>query len=75
MGWSHDGTPFGIWDLNGNVWEWVGELRIVDGEIQVIPDNDAADDGNPTNRQMAHFGKPFCPMEPWSIPDGRYAQV
>lgn len=40
--WSHDGTLEGIWDLNGNVWEWVGGYRTVDGEIQVIPNNDAA---------------------------------
>ena len=28
--------------MNGNVWEWVGGLRLVDGEIQVIADNNAA---------------------------------
>jgi hypothetical protein len=41
--WSHNGTPMGIYDLNGNVSEWVSGLRLVDGEIQVIPNNDAAD--------------------------------
>ena len=40
--WSHDGTPGGIWDLNGNIREWVGAYRTVDGEIQIIPDNNAA---------------------------------
>ena len=40
--WSHDGTDAGIFDLTGNVWDWVGGLRIVDGEIQIIPENDSA---------------------------------
>lgn len=40
--WAHDNTNNGIFDLNGNVWEWVGGMRLVDGEIQVIPNNNAA---------------------------------
>lgn len=32
--WSHDGTPDGIYDLNGNVWEWQGDFRLVHGEVQ-----------------------------------------
>ncbi|MDD2319173.1 MAG: SUMF1/EgtB/PvdO family nonheme iron enzyme [Geobacteraceae bacterium] len=39
--WSHDGTQWGIRDLCGNVWEWVLGMRLNDGEIQIIPDNDA----------------------------------
>ncbi|MDE6907732.1 MAG: hypothetical protein K2P21_06170 [Lachnospiraceae bacterium] len=35
--WYHDGSPAGIADLCGNVYEWVAGLRIVNGEIQVIP--------------------------------------
>lgn len=40
--WTHDGTTDGIYDLNGNVWEWLGGMRLVDGEIQIIPYNNAA---------------------------------
>ncbi len=40
--WAHDNTNNGIFDLNGNVWEWVGGMRLKDGEIQIIPNNDAA---------------------------------
>ena len=40
--WRHDNTAFGVADLTGNVWEWSPGMRILDGEIQVIPDNDAA---------------------------------
>lgn len=40
--WFHNNDFSGIADLNGNVCEWVGGLRLNAGEIQVIPDNDAA---------------------------------
>jgi len=42
VSWSHDNTPAGIADLCGNVWEWAPGIRIVDGEIHIIPNNDAA---------------------------------
>lgn len=35
--WNHDGTGAGIADLNGSIWEWNAGLRLVDGEIQIIP--------------------------------------
>lgn len=56
LSWSHNGEPDGIWDMNGNVWEWVGGIRLVYGELQVISNdgvtfgNDAAD---PDNSQSA----------------------
>ena len=40
--WQHNGMEFGIADLVGNVWEWCSGMRLVDGEIQIIPNNDAA---------------------------------
>lgn len=43
LDWSHDGTPSGIWDLNGNVSEWVGGIRLVKGELQILANNNAAD--------------------------------
>lgn len=48
--WSHDKSPSGIWDLNGNVWEWAGGIRTVYGELQVLVDNNAAD---PAHSQLS----------------------
>lgn len=39
--WRHDHTICGIADLCGNPWEWQAGLRLVDAEIQIIPDNNA----------------------------------
>lgn len=40
--WRHNGKENGIADLSGNVWEWNSGMRIFNGEIQVIADNNAA---------------------------------
>lgn len=40
--WRHNGKSNGIADLSGNVWEWNSGMRIFNGEIQVIADNNAS---------------------------------
>lgn len=41
--WRHNGQSHGISDLNGNVWEWTSGMRLLDGEIHVLENNNAAD--------------------------------
>ena len=63
--WSHDGTHEGIWDLNGNVAEWVGGIRTVYGELQVLVRNNAADS---SHSQAANSDQWWC----ISAVDGTY---
>ena len=42
LSWRHDGSPAGIADLVGNIWEFSPGVRLVDGEIQVLDANNAA---------------------------------
>lgn len=64
--WYHDGTLFGISDLVGNAWEWAAGLRLKNGEIQIIPDNDAAlavDQGANSSvwKALSPAGIPYLP--------------
>jgi hypothetical protein len=45
--WTHDGTESGIYDLVGNIWEWVTGMKLDDGKILLSPDNniDLAESG------------------------------
>ena len=40
--WFDDGSPLGLWGLNGNVWEWCSGFRLNGGEINILPLNTAA---------------------------------
>ncbi len=39
---AHNLQESGIYDLNGNIWERVSGFRLNNGEIQIIPNNNAA---------------------------------
>ncbi len=41
VSWTHNGKSDGIYDMNGNLNEWDAGLRLVDGEIQIIPGLDS----------------------------------
>ena len=55
LSWSHDGTPSGIWDLNGNVNEWLGGIRLVYGELQILTNNNAADSDHSQGASSAEW--------------------
>ncbi|MCW8200777.1 hypothetical protein D8B23_20880 [Verminephrobacter aporrectodeae subsp. tuberculatae] len=53
--WRHNGMPHGIADLTGNLPEWLGGLRLNEGEIQILPNNDAADNTKSQSADSAHW--------------------
>lgn len=42
VAWNHDRTAEGVSDMCGNIWEHVGGIRFLNGQVQVIPNNGAA---------------------------------
>lgn len=53
--WFHNHNVSGIADLTGNLWEWVSGLRLLNGEIQVIPDGTAAAFNRNIHRADSHL--------------------
>jgi len=39
---SHNGNPNGIFDMNGNIWEWLDGMKLVNGKIYVAGDLDSS---------------------------------
>ena len=70
LSWSHDNTTAGIWDLNGNLSEWVGGFRTVYGEIQVLPDNNGADIHNSHDADSRGWRAINAATGEYIIPDG-----
>lgn len=68
--WSHDGSPSGIWDLNGNVWEWQGGIRTVYGEVQVLANNNAADNSRSQTATSAEWMAIDATTGEFITPDG-----
>ena len=71
LSWSHDNTAAGIWDLAGNLSEWVGGFRAVYGEIQVLPDNDGADLQNPQTADSSAWRAIDAATGKYIVPDGK----
>lgn len=40
--WTHDHSVFGIDGLCGDIWEWFRGLRLMNGRLGIVPNNDAA---------------------------------
>ena len=71
LSWSHDNTAAGVWDLNGNLSEWVSGFRTVYGEIQVMPDNDGADQKNSQAADSAAWRAVDASSGKLIVPDGK----
>lgn len=53
--WSHDHTSFGVQDLVGNVWEWLDQMMLSNGQVVATNDNDPLASEAQWQRHQAFF--------------------
>lgn len=58
--WNHNHDASGICDLVGNMFEWVGGLRLNNGEFQIIEDNTAAVYSAGMLAKDSHYWRAIC---------------
>ncbi|MHA7916508.1 hypothetical protein [Alloalcanivorax xenomutans] len=68
LGWRHDGTPAGIADMVGNLWEWQGGFKTVDGRAFLAPDN-----GDHAEAEWGDTGFDMPGSQPWGSIDATAA--
>mgnify|MGYP006139776917 FL=1 len=61
--WSHDHTEWGIQDLVGNVWEWIDQMMLDEGQIITTLDNNPAVIEENWNKHTAFFDSPTANTE------------
>ncbi|ENN99332.1 MULTISPECIES: SUMF1/EgtB/PvdO family nonheme iron enzyme [Pseudoalteromonas] len=61
--WSHDHTEWGIQDLVGNVWEWLDQMMLDEGQIITTLDNNPAVIEENWNKHTAFFDSPTANTE------------
>ena len=72
IGWNHDRTAEGVADMVGNVWEHVGGVRFLNGQVQIIPDNEAAAgaDQSPDSKEWTAIYTPDGDPVYYNVKDG-----
>ncbi|MPY25187.1 formylglycine-generating enzyme family protein [Shewanella sp. YLB-07] len=56
--WAHDHGAWGVQDLVGNVWEWLDQMKLDDGQIITTLDNDPSIAEVNWHRHGAYFDSP-----------------
>lgn len=56
--WGHDHTEFGVQDLVGNLWEWLDQMKLDDGQIITTLDNNPDIEEANWQRHAAYFDSP-----------------
>lgn len=70
--WNHDRTAEGVADMAGNVWEHVGGIRFLNGQVQIIPNNEAAAgaDQSPDSKEWTAIYTPDGDPVYYNVKDG-----
>ena len=75
--WNHDRTAEGVADMVGNVWEHVGGVRFLNGQVQIIPNNEAAAgaDQSPDSKEWTAIYTPDGDPVYYNVKDGEIVEL
>ena len=61
--WTHDHTEWGVQDLVGNVWEWLDQMMLDEGQVITTLDNNPEIIEDNWNKHVAFFDSPTANTE------------